>query len=188
MGKKDMTIEGFVDMMKTMGKSTSTIQAQVQNLQKEATRILSEAHKKGLLHGDLHRENMMVDVLRDASGKPIAWNNLQFIDFGKSKANAPSSDLQEEAIGLRDTFKLLSNYAAEPLSRKPPEIGGKRVGKCGLPTRREPPQTQQRPRFDDTRRNLFADSPSTPPARGRLAFGDDEEEEEKKELAPKRLF
>ncbi len=38
--------------------------------------------------------------------------------------------------------------------------GGKRIGECGLPTRREPPQTVQRPRFDDARRNLFADSPS----------------------------
>jgi hypothetical protein len=192
MGKKDMTIEGFVDMMKGMGKPPSVIQTQVQNLQTEATRIMTEAHKKGLLHGDLHRENMMVDILRDASGKPIAWSNLQFIDFGKSEANASSSDLQEEAIGLRDTFKLLVNYAAEPLSRKPPEIGGKRIGKCGLPTRREPPQTVQRPRFDDARRNLFADSPSTPPPRGRLAFGEQEdeedEEEEKKDFAPRRLF
>ena len=172
MAKKDMTIEGFVNMMKGMGKSTGEIMKQIDNIEAEVKSIVKAAHAKGLLHGDLHRENIMLNLLKNSEGQPVAWSNIQLIDFGKSKVLAPNhEDLKEEEDGIRMTFNLLRNFAKEPISRGPPTLKTKSVANCSLPTKKI-----ARPSFFSP--DTVAGSPRTPrtPPRGSRLFFDEEEE------------
>jgi serine/threonine protein kinase len=169
MAKKDMTIEGFVSMLKNMGKSTSEIMQQIDNIEAEVKTIVKEAHAKGLLHGDLHRENIMLNLLKNAEGQPVAWTNIQLIDFGKSKQLKPNDeDLKEEADGIRMTFNLLRNFAKEPISRGPPSLKTKTVADCALPTR------TTRPTFFSPATPSTPRTPRTPQRGPRLFFDDDE--------------
>jgi serine/threonine protein kinase len=173
MEKKDMTIEGFVNLMKSMGKSTAEIIKQIDNIEAEVKQLVRTTHKMGLLHGDLHRENIMLNILKDERGMPVAWSNIQLIDFGKSKQLAENHpDLKEEAEGLKMTFSLLRNFAKEPISKGPPVLKNKSMAKCGLPTKKV---TQSF--FSPEVVPASPKTPRTPPRGSRLFFDEEEEEE-----------
>lgn len=78
--KKDKSIKEYITECVESGSfKVSELLKTIDSIEKRVLKLLNVAHKKNLVHNDLHLDNIMLDVDQD-----MDWSNIKFIDFGKS--------------------------------------------------------------------------------------------------------
>ena len=114
----------------------------------DVIRGLSYAHSLGFVHGDIHRENVVLHEVRGRSDREYIAKLNDFFPAGKTRSVARRQvDIKEAGFLLYEMLTGKIEYRAEALSKVPPECA-QLIRTCIHRDRRR--------RFTDTRKILQA--------------------------------
>lgn len=94
MQKSDMSVTNYVKKLKSMNYTTKEIEERIDEIEKDIKNHVHDLHEYGILHDDLHIDNIMIDVDKNNDMKV---KKVNIIDFGKSKETDDESVLNAES-------------------------------------------------------------------------------------------
>ncbi len=159
MEKRDFTPEQYVKYLLENGKSQEFILQQIENIKKEALRIVKIGFENGLNHNDLHINNIMLNL-----GPDDTFKDLSLIDFGKSKKELlKPSQIEDELQDFSLSFDRVKKILKEKKKTKsPPQVKKRKEKKV--------PVSTSRLIFDEEEEKSF----STPKKKKGLVFEDED--------------
>ena len=169
--KKDYNLESYMFKLLDIFNDIPIVLSILDNIKQSVLRMVRLLHDNKIVHGDLHMENIMIDVNPNHINE---WKNPELIDFGFSKivSSVEEANKIESISDIEMSFSLLISKLQDKYNQKLLNIP---VYKKQAPD--APRKTKLRPtqEYTNTNRRIFSEDETPLKSSNKSLFDEDED-------------
>lgn len=102
MEKRNATLEEYIKGMIILKLDADFIIKQINRIEETIKEFIKKAHSHGLVHDDLHPNNIMLNIMNDNT-----YSDIVLIDFGSSSMNVSDVDKYDKVEDITQMFNYL---------------------------------------------------------------------------------